>query len=530
MIELDVYSPSNTISDNVITGSGTGDLAGLRIGSGDRYSLFYNNTITTSGYCIDTMDYYDTYLLNNCTSNLWVHSTSSYAANTFSTSTYGNIWSLANGSMAKRFCDITDGTGNGFADAGTDLPFDNDTACLDINGTRTWDGYGADSHPYTGFNSASLEYCGGSNATAVTWIAYDLLTNALIPFNVSSNIQQVIGGTIQTGNFTGGGNATQNFSLCVNPEDGTAYAQLTDTITSPGYAPVQWYHFPGNYNANATTYKVYLLSMGNSSKLVQIFVVDNTYTPLLNVSVKIQQISPVTSENIVIGSFLVDAFGSTTQTLQPVSQLYHFSVLSSTGALLQDYSNRAIPCSSTELVCQLILVVNPSTLPIDITSLTGSCSYDSPTRIISCTGTDTSGNIAYLNVSAFGLGGGGAVCSNQIAGSSGTVTCTLPDINGTYNGYFFGIDTAGYNHLIDTGAYTVGAATPTSYGRDGFLALVMLVVIGATLMTSSIAISMTLGIFAMFAGLAFGIVPLNIAAVAIIFAIVAFVISYRLKV
>ena len=375
-----------------------------------------------------------------------------------------------------------------------------------------------------------LTTCGGiTNTTAVTWSVYDIITGNQMSYNIISNMQQIYNYTLLAENFTGALNNSTNFSLCIYPNNSTAYAQTTDTITSVGYNPIQLSQIPTFYTNKTTNYTYYMLPI-ISSKLTQIYVVDNTYTPMLGVSVKIQQVNPLTSGVITLGTYDVDGFGSTTQPLQPASQLYHFSVLNNLGQVLQDYPNRAIPCYSTDLVCSLVLIVNPNSLPIDITSLTGSCAYDGTTRIITCTGTDTSHTIMVLNITAFGLGGSGSVCSNQSAGASGTLTCNLPNINGTYNGYFFGIDIGGYNHLIAEGTYTVGAGAPTSYGRDGFLALVMLVVIGATLMTSSIAVSMTMGIFAMFIGLVFGIVPLSIASVAIIFAIVAFVISYRLKV
>lgn len=377
-----------------------------------------------------------------------------------------------------------------------------------------------------------LDYCNGTNdsATSITWVGYDILTGNQTAYNINVDLQQVYNNTLLVENFTGAINDSSNFSLCMFPANGKAYAQLTDTLTYPSFFPIWVSHEPYTYSNSTKIYENYFLPYGNNSKLVQIFVVDNTYSPMTNVSVKIQQVSPVSGAIILLGTFLVDSFGGTTQGLQPATQIYHFSVLSANGSVLQDFANKAIPCSSSELVCSLVLVVNPSSLPIDITSLSGSCSYDSPTRVITCSGTDTSNTITLLNLTAFAIGATDGACSNATAASSGTLTCTLPNVNGTYNGYFFGTDAAGYNHLIDGGTYTVGIQPQVSYGRDGFLAVVMLVVIGATLMTGSIAVSMTMGVFAMFIGLAFGIVPLSLVSVAVLFAIVGFVISYRLKV
>jgi len=386
--------------------------------------------------------------------------------------------------------------------------------------------------PLPGNATGYLDYCNGTvdSATSITWAVYDLLTGNQTANTISSNLQQVYNNTLLVETFTATTNDSANFSLCMFPANGSAYAQTSDTITSSGYYSNQWVHEAHTYSNSTVIYPVYLLSQGNYSKLVQIFVVDNTYTPMPNVSVKIQQISPITSSEITIGTYSVDAFGSTTQGLQPASQLYHFSVLSSNGTVLQDFANKAIPCSSTELICSLVLVVNPNSLPIDITSLTGSCAYYGTTRIITCTGTDTSATITALNISAFAFGNTTAACSTQAAGSSGTLTCTLPNINGTYYGYFFGIDAAGYNHLIATGTYTIGAGAPTTYGRDGWIAAILLVVVTSMLMMGNPAVSIVLGCFGLFVALAFGLIPIADAPIVVLITVAGLVLTFRMKV
>lgn len=78
-------------------------------------------------------------------------------------------------------------------------------------------------------------------------------------------------------------------------------------------------------------------------------------------------------------------------------------------------------------------------------------------------------------------------------------------------------------------SYTIGSTT-TNYGRDGYIIALIVVVVAATLMTSSIAVSMVLACFGLFVCVAFGIVPIGTAAIAALFAVVAFAIAYRLKV
>lgn len=442
------YANNNTITTSTLIGGKYGVEFGQvenNIGTSDGNNFITNTINSTTGVIFMESSSDNTILNNIIISSIWVNDT--VGGNFFNDTTSGNIYYTSNGTPAYSIYNITCSfTTPCYADGGVDVPFSSSLA------GGVWVGSGEDWHPYSYYaaSPAQIEYCGASNATAVTWIAYDLLTNTLIPFNVTTTIQQIVGSSLIVGNFTGVGNSTENFSLCVNPGYGTVYAQLSDTVASVGYSPIQWTHLAQNYTNDTSVYSIYMLpSAGNNTKLVQIYVVDSTFTPMLNVSVKIQQMNPITSAIILLGSFLVDSFGSTTQALQPATQLYHFTVITPSGTVLQDYNNQAIPCTSAELICKMVLVVK--------------------------------GN---------------------------NVVPVVPAVNGTGTGY-------------------VGS---TAFGRDAWLAAILLVVVAATLMTGNMAVSMILGVFGLFTALAFGIIPLADAPVAVLFAIIALVIAYRLRI
>lgn len=444
------YGASNSVINNSYGASysSSGIYIYSNVGAGSGVSE--NNTVVNSmmeaAVGISILASSNTVVLNNTIfSDVWV--VDDTGTNFYNDSTIGNNYYMMDETPASSIYNATCSfTIPCFADGGTDIPFN-----ASLSG-GVWVGLGEDYHPFSYYaaSPAQIEYCGASNATAVTWIAYDLLTNALITFNVTTTIQQIVGSSLVVGNFTGVGNSTENFSLCINPDHGQVYAQLSDTVASVGYSPIQWTHLAQNYTNDTSVYSIYMLpSAGNNTKLVQIYVVDSTFTPMLNVSVKIQQMNPITSAIILLGSFLVDSFGSTTQALQPATQLYHFTVVTPTGAVLQDYNNQAIPCTSAELICKMVLVVK--------------------------------GN---------------------------TVVPVVPAVNGTGTGY-------------------VGS---TAFGRDAWLAAILLVVVAATLMTGNMAVSMVLGVFGLFTALAFGIIPLADAPVAVLFAVIALVIAYRLRI
>lgn len=168
-------------------------------------------------------------------------------------------------------------------------------------------------------------------------------------------------------------------------------------------------------------------------------------------------------------------------------------------------------------------------VPIDVSSISGSCSYASATRVITCTGADSSGTVSSLLLSAYLYGNTTDICNKTATGASGTLTCTLPAQNGTYNAYFYGIDTNLFRHQFSYSQITIGYDS-AEYGRDGYIAVLLLFGICAMIATSNIALSMVLGCFGLFVALAFGILPISDAPVVVFFIVVALVIAYRLKV
>jgi hypothetical protein len=170
------------------------------------------------------------------------------------------------------------------------------------------------------------------------------------------------------------------------------------------------------------------------------------------------------------------------------------------------------------------------TVPIDLTSITGACTFNSITRGISCSGADSSSTLTSLNLTSFASGSSVIACTDRLVGSAGALNCTLPNVNGTYQTYFYGTDVNLMNYLIYSDTYIIGIPTTTTYGRDGWIAAILIVVVASTIMTSSIAVSMVLGCFGLFVAVIFGIIPIGVGLVAALFAVVALALAYRLKV
>ena len=289
-------------------------------------------------------------------------------------------------------------------------------------------------------------------------------------------MQQVYNFTLLTQNFTASLNNSTNFSLCIFPENATSYAQTTDTITSLGYNLYQNARLPTFYTNNTTIYNIYLLTM-NESKLVQIYVVDNIMSAMTNVLVKIEQVNPLTSAILNLGTFTVDSFGTTTRPLQPATQVYHFSVLSANGTLLQDFANQAIPCSSYDLVCQLVLIVNPMG-GIGYTNGTsnGICTWSNTTGNLSCTPNGIVPNSTNLWVSMINATASNATACNVSGSGASTITCTLSNATGNcYNYVYSAVLTTGETPTLDGGMVCVATQKLTNYGGIGLIITFILV-------------------------------------------------------
>ena len=102
-----------------------------------------NNTVIGSsgstGLYVDST--HNTILKNKLVSDVWVQDTA--GSNIYNDYARGNRYYLANGSIASGIYDIQDDDGDGWADAGNSLPFNNETV------SGHWIGYGQDAHPAT---------------------------------------------------------------------------------------------------------------------------------------------------------------------------------------------------------------------------------------------------------------------------------------------------------------------------------------------------------------------------------------------
>lgn len=171
-------------------------------------------------------------------------------------------------------------------------------------------------------------------------------------------------------------------------------------------------------------------------------------------------------------------------------------------------------------------------IPIEQGSLNGSCSINDATRVVTCVASDSSNTLQSINLTGYKAANSTVVCANGTSGSSATLGCTLPNVNATYTMYLYGADGNGFYHYITAKSFNVGVLPGvSSYGRDGYLAAMVLVLMIGLVATQSLPLAMLLGVAGMLMTALMGIVPVGpTITVAIAFGAIALMLAYRLRV
>ena len=187
---------TNIFSNNTLNNTNSGYAIFIGGGTGN---TFYNNTILTSSalpaiYIVSPQTG-NTFYYNNITGSNWVSDAGS--GNFYNYSGIGNIYYFSNGVGAWEVYDAIDASGDTWADAGSNVPFD--------SSLTEWTGSGNDSHPYTTASTA-LSACANLSIAGAT---YTMQANASATgescFNITAtNITLDCNGFSITGNSAAG--------------------------------------------------------------------------------------------------------------------------------------------------------------------------------------------------------------------------------------------------------------------------------------------------------------------------------------
>jgi hypothetical protein len=111
------------------------------------------------------------------------------------------------------------------------------------------------------------------------------------------------------------------------------------------------------------------------------------------------------------------------------------------------------------------------------------------------------------------------------------LSCTLPNVCGLYGLSFYGTDASSNIYQLSGAQVKTFDCGRVDYGRDGWIALLLLFGTLAMVGMWNIAIAMTLGSASLIIGLALGIIPFEANTVVFVgMAVIGTILSYRLKV
>jgi hypothetical protein len=144
-----IYTSENSFLNSNTIDTSSGNYATFCMdGGGVSSNSFINNTFSSIGKILYILNGATTnnFLNNTFSAQTWVHDVT--GGNFFNNSFTGNKYVFDNGTGSWQTCNITDTTGNGYADIGSDLPFNDANTCMG----SYWSGLGEDYHPWTGLS------------------------------------------------------------------------------------------------------------------------------------------------------------------------------------------------------------------------------------------------------------------------------------------------------------------------------------------------------------------------------------------
>ena len=365
-------------------------------------------------------------------------------------------------------------------------------------------------------SSGRLTLCGSlSNTSSLNISMRDEQTGAHIP-NGSINLYSVF--PASSGTFS---NTTSNISTCIDPPGANFQTNNTITASATGYY-TRIINYATNVSNSSQTYYAYLLNSSVGYPMV-LTLLQAPNIPITGVIINVYKYTP-TNNYTQVESCTTSAGGSCTVHLVPNTQLYTYSF--NVSGANYNYTETA---SCTGATCYRTFTIGSSGKPPYQITMSGICNFYSTTSTLQCNATDTNNVIRKMDLKVFVVGNNTAYCSQSAVSSTASLSCTLPA--GRIYGYsFYGEDYTGYEYYLSSGNVDRTSLTG-GYGRDGWMAVLVLGVVCALLFSNNLAISIGAMVVGMLLSMAIGLIPTTGNFVAVVgIGVLAFAMAYRLKV
>lgn len=330
------------------------------------------------------------------------------------------------------------------------------------------------------------------NNNTINFTIYDEDTPTTRVVSVfSSNIVAWVDSGYRNYSYTQTGR--DNYGFCVFPGWASYKANISVTYSNTSYSTRNFFTFGNTYTNSSTFYNLFLLAYVNSSN-TQFTVYNSKKVPVSGVIVKVLRYYPSTGVFTAIAYGLTGYDGTVTIPLklyeyyQYIVQSNNVSIASTSSSQLQSIS---VPLS-----------ISPGNYVILFDyqdGLSGSCTVNNATYIISCTVNDNTNSIssATLSVKRFKAANyTQIVCTSTGSGSAMTLSCNLSAYSNVTMTYSLTSQTVDGTHALEFG--TINWSTGFNYGLIGifvtFLVVVTMFFAGMTYSPTSAVFMGSLGL------------------------------------
>lgn len=267
-----------------------------------------------------------------------------------------------------------------------------------------------------------------------------------------------------------------SFSVCIYPAWAEYYVDGDIIYSGTDYRQRTYYLYNATINNATQSINLYSIKTTSSSKVI-IYTKDSNDQAVENVIVKILRYYYDTNTYKTVAIGKSDSLGKIITYLVLDTAWYKF-ILEQDGVVKNEYSPMIIP--DTELDPETLTLYISATTPeyYRIQDISYSCTFNSETNVTRCTVSDPTGLMvsACLKVNKIGPAGTEEICNTCDTSSSMTLTCTLPELEGTYT-YSLSVTTSSGNTYVLKTDYLYFPVEGL-FGSFGiFMAIVLLLVV-----------------------------------------------------
>lgn len=373
--------------------------------------------------------------------------------------------------------------------------------------------------------SAGLISCGGdSNTTAFEYHIYDAVNESAINVSINNAFYIVRGSTTKT---TAVSLVNDTAYVCIYPYNTSFSYTSNEQYTASGYADANL-NRSGTASNSTQNFSVFLYSTDDAYS-TQLKVLKAPNIPLADAYIRVEKyVAPTNYTNFT--SCTTGAAGTCTVNLYPNNHFYRYTITYE--GIDYTFGPEVLTCTVGSTTCYRTFTIGTAGgIPYYLTGyFNGSCTYTNATRVLQCTGTDSGGNISTFYIDVFRYGNTTDLCDSNSTNSTSVLACTLPNENQTFSYVFYGKDDENNIYLLSSGVVRQLYSFTSKFGRDAWLAAILIFGVIALCGVVSPWLSLILGLIGLGITVLLGLTPLgHMQPIIIGLAVIIGIMAYRMR-